>query len=183
MSLHTSFCPHCKVSFIPAPCNRKRQKFCNGTPECIKASHQKSQKKWLNKPENKDYFRSKENVARVREWRKSHPGYSRKRKPEAALQDNCIDIQPINQPVTAHLPIPQTSQSSFSTALQDFAIIQPAVLIGLISQLTSSTLQEDLAQTLRRMQQLGSDILNQPQSKGGHYAQTSSLSRTATRGP
>ena len=183
MSLHTSFCPHCKVSFIPAPCNRKRQKFCNGTPECIKASHQKSQKKWLNKPENKDYFRNKENVERVREWRKSHPGYSRKRKPEAALQDNCIDIQPINQPVTAHLPIPQTSQSSFSTALQDFAIIQPAVLIGLISQLTSSTLQEDLAQTLRRMQQLGSDILNQPQSKGGHYAQTSSLSRTATRGP
>ena len=183
MSLRTPFCLHCKVSFIPAPCNRKRQKFCNGTPECIKASHRKSQKKWLKRPENHDYFRNKENVERVREWRKLHPGYSRKRKPEAALQDDCIYIKPINQPVTAHLPIQQSSPSSFSTALQDFAIIQPAVLIGLIAQLTSSTLQEDLAQTLRRMQQLGSDILNQPQSKGGHYAQTSSLSRTATRGP
>jgi len=62
--------------------------------------NRKSQKKWLKKPENRDYFRSKENVERVREWRKSHPGYSRKRKPEATLQDDCIDIQPINQPVT-----------------------------------------------------------------------------------
>ena len=183
MSLHTPFCLHCKVSFIPAPCNRVRQKFCNGTPECIKASRRNSQKKWLNKPENHDYFRSIENVERVREWRKSHPGYSRKRKPEAALQDDCIDIQPINQPVTAHLPIPQPSQSPCPSALQDLAIIQHAVLIGLISQLTSSTLQEDIENAIRRMQELGSDILNQPQSKGGHYAQTSSLSRTATRGP
>jgi len=168
MSLRTPFCLHCKVSFIPAPCNRIRQKFCNGTPECIKASHRKSQKKWLKKPENNDYFRSKENVERVREWRKSHPGYSRKRKPEAALHDDCIDIQPVNQPVTVHLPTPQASQSSCPSALQDFAIIQPAVLIGLISHLTCSALQEDLVQTLRRMQQLGSDILNQPQFKGGH---------------
>jgi len=168
MSLRTPFCPHCKASFIPAFCNIKRQKFCNGTPECTKASHRKSQDKWLNKPENQDYFRSKENVERVREWRKSHPGYSRKRKPEAALQDDCIDIKSINQHVTALLPIVETSQSSFPSALQDFAIVQPAVFIGLISPLTCSALQDDLVQTLRRMQELGSDILNQPQFKGGH---------------
>jgi len=183
MSLRTLVCPHCKISFIPTPCNRSRQKYCNGTPECIKASHRTSQKIWLNKPENKDYFRNKENVERVREWRKSHPGYSRKRKSEAALQDDCIDIQFTNQPVTAHLPIVETSQPSFPSALQDFAIVQPAVLIGLISHLTCSALQDDLVQTLRRMQELGRDILNQTQFKGGHYAQTSSLSRTPAPGP
>ena len=161
MSLRTPFCPHCKVSFIPAACNRNRQKFCNGTPECIKASHRKSQKKWLHKPENHDYFRCKENVERVREWRKSHPGYSRKRKLKAVLQDDCIDTQPINQPVTEHLPPPQSSQLSCSPALQDFAIVQPAVLIGLIDHLTSSTLQDDIEKEMRRLILLGLEIQGQ----------------------
>jgi hypothetical protein len=45
-------------------------------------------------------------------------------------------------------------------ALQDALMIQPAVFIGLISKLTGYALQEDIARTTRRLQQLGNDILN-----------------------
>ena len=47
-------------------------------------------------------------------------------------------------------------------ALQDLLIVQPAVLVGLIAQLTGSALQDDIARAARRMQQLGNDILYPP---------------------
>jgi hypothetical protein len=62
-------CRHCGKYFIPDCRNVKRQKYC-GRPECLKASKRESQRRWLGKPENRDYFRSPENVKRVREWRK-----------------------------------------------------------------------------------------------------------------
>jgi hypothetical protein len=40
-----------------------------------------SQKRWLQKPENQDYFRGSQNVQRVQRWRKANPGYWR-RKPQ-----------------------------------------------------------------------------------------------------
>ncbi len=48
-------CAHCKQLFRPDPRNVKRQKYCS-QPECRKASKAASQKKWLEKPENQDYF-------------------------------------------------------------------------------------------------------------------------------
>jgi hypothetical protein len=44
-------------------------------------------------------------------------------------------------------------------ALQDAFFMQPAVLVGLIAQLTGLSLQDDIAMTARRLQQLGHDIL------------------------
>jgi len=57
-------------SITPKPYyrNATRQKYCNKA-ECKKASKAESQRKWLNKPENSDYFRSHENVERVQQWR------------------------------------------------------------------------------------------------------------------
>jgi hypothetical protein len=40
--------------------------------------------------------------------------------------------------------------------------MQPAVMVGLISQLTGFALQDDIARAARRMQQLGNDILYPP---------------------
>ena len=52
-------------------------------------------------------------------------------------------------------------------ALQDFLSVQPAVIIGLISNLIGSPLQDDIAKTLSRMQQSGQDILYQTRNEKG----------------
>ena len=150
-------CKHCKRLFLPDPRNANRQKYCS-KPECRKASKASSQKRWFQKPENQDYFRGPDNVERVRCWRKAHPGYWRRKQNNTphTLQD------PLNQQLTEN----NDNRDDFvSHALQDSLILQPAVFIGLIAQLTGYALQEDIAMAARRMQQLGNDILN-TQHKG-----------------
>jgi hypothetical protein len=158
-----SKCKNCHTFFHPDPRNAKRQKFC-GEPECRKASKKESQRKWLNKPENKDHFRGPENVERVRQWRAAHPGYWRRNKTKAkiALQDP-LTSQPAEK-------IEDTSKLH-EIALQDFLIAQPFVLLGLIANFTGSALQDDIDTSVRRLQQLGRDIaVHQINSnKGGHY--------------
>ena len=61
-------CRHCRWLFEPDHRNWKKQNYCRKTP-CKKASKKASQKKWLSKPENEDYFRSSDNVERVQKWR------------------------------------------------------------------------------------------------------------------
>jgi hypothetical protein len=124
------------------------------------ASKAASQKKWLMKPENKDHFRGPVNVQRVQEWRKQNPGYWKKSSnKKIALQD----------PLTAQHPGNNKDKYQFAAiALQDLLKIQQPVLIGLISNFIGSALQEDIAETLLRMQQSGQDILYcQPKEKGG----------------
>ena len=155
-------CKHCKDFFLPDYRNAGRQKFC-GKPECRKASKAESQRKWLQKPENRDYFKGPDNVQRVREWRKTHPGYRRRKKSctQNALQDTCPEND--NKKHTVN-PV------FVENALQDSCLSQPAVLIGLISQLTGFVLQDDIAMTIRSMQKSGRDILTNPNfCKGGHH--------------
>ena len=151
-------CRHCKRLFLPDYRNKARQFYCSKEP-CRKASKQASQKKWVCKPENKNYFKGPDHVARVREWRKKNPGYWKRPTPETALQDP-LNLQPLENKnnigqIHAH-------------ALQDLLIAQPPVIIGLISNLIGSPLQDDIAQTLLAMQQSGQDILClQPKTQGG----------------
>jgi len=123
-----------------------------------KASKASSQKRWLQKPENQDYFSGPDNVERVQRWRKAHPGYWRRKQKNTshALQD------PLNQQLTENN---DNKDDFMSHALQDSLTLQPTVLVGLIAQLTGYALQEDIAMAARRMQQLGNDILN-TQHKG-----------------
>jgi hypothetical protein len=52
--------------------------------------------------------------------------------------------------------------------LQDSFFMQPAVVVGLIAHFTGLSLQEDIAMTARRLQQLGRDILHRsPPDPGG----------------
>ena len=161
-------CKHCKRLFLPDPRNANRQKYCS-KPECRKASKASSQKRWLQKPENQDYFRGLDNVERVQLWRKAHPGYWRRKQKNTphALQD------PLNQQLTENI---DNRDDFMSHALQDSLTLQPAVLIGLIAQLTGYALQEDIAMAARRMQQLGNDILNTHHKGGSHGTKTSDLS-------
>jgi hypothetical protein len=62
-------------------------------------------------------------------------------------------------------------------ALQDSFFLQPTVLVGLIAQISGLALQEDIASMVRRLQQLGRDILDRsPHATGGSPdAQTPNL--------
>jgi len=155
-------CCNCKKFFIPDPRNIKRQKYCS-KPQCRKASKAASQKRWLAKAENQDYFSGPQNVKRVQLWREANPGYWRgKRKNNKdALQDP-LNPQPIEN---------NSDNIEFANdALQDFLIAQSPVLLGLIANFTGNTLQDNMVITLQRLQKLGQDIVtNLTHSKGGHY--------------
>jgi hypothetical protein len=155
-------CCNCKDLFIPDPRNAQRQKYCHKS-ECRKASKAASQRRWLQKPENQDYFSGPQNVKRVQLWREDNPGYWRgKRKiNKDALQD------PLNPQAIEN----KRNNVEFAhDALQDFLIAQPPVLLGLIANFTGNALQDDIAMTFQRLQKLGQDIVtNLTHSKGGHY--------------
>ena len=169
-------CKNCHPFFLPDLRNARHQEYCLKV-ECRSASKKASQRKWLNKPENQDYFCGPDNVKRVQQWRSIHPGYWRKKPAnKTALQDLLI-CQPAEKT--------EDSGKGESTALQDLLIAQPFVLLGLIANLTGTGLQDDIDFTLRRLQQLGRDVAHQYTtcSKGGLYGvKVSHLSQTRSPG-
>lgn len=175
MKRKTKFkCLHCKEFDVPDYRNRGRQDHCS-KPECRKASKARSQRRWNARPENENYFRGPENGRRVKQWRERHPGYWRNKKPASqdALQEAC-PAQPA-EPKGVESPVPPH-------ALQDLCLLQPAVLVGLISTMTGSTLQEDIARSARSFLARGHDILGTPPGAAffpSHENQTHSVSRTA----
>lgn len=160
-------CLCCKKIFHPDPRQKKRQRYC-AHPLCRKASKAASQKKWLGKPENKDYFSSSENVQRVQAWRARHPGYWR------------INKQPLTGTPLQDPSLVQVTDNSKQSAqlarhaLQDLKTLQVPVLVGIIAHLTGETLQDQIAMTVARLLTLGADILNNPtqpdtSSQGVHH--------------
>ena len=83
-------CLHCHELFLPDPRNQYHQRYCSKRV-CRRRSKTDSRRRWLQKPENQNYFRGPENSRRVKEWRKRHPGYWRKKPsaPDGPLQDFC----------------------------------------------------------------------------------------------
>lgn len=106
----------------------------------------------MGKPENENYFRGVENIERVRQWRKEHPGYWRRKKSgkEDALQDLCIEQDAGSK---------QVGNLSDPDALQHLCRGQPALLVGIISMMTGHGLQEDIAASARSFLTRGEDIL------------------------
>ena len=170
-------CPNCGVFFPPDPRNAERQRFCS-KPACRRASKSASQKRWLDKEENQDYFRGPANVLRVQQWRRDHPDYWRPKTTteEVPLQDplteKVLEPQPLKPPLPNH-------------ALQDLLFSQDIIILGLIAHLTGFALQDDIAMCTRRLQQLGTDILNglNPNQGGSHVAQVPHLSPPYPSGP
>jgi hypothetical protein len=169
-------CRNCRKLFRPDPRNATRQEYCRG-PECRRASKADSQKRWTEKPENRNYFCGPINIQRVQQWRKEHPGYWRRKSEKAgsALQETLNEQPSENTMDTADLP---------SGALQDILSTQHIVLLGLIANFTGSALQDDMAITVRRLLRLGQDVVNNStHSKGGqHGIETAHLSRRGPQG-
>jgi hypothetical protein len=149
-------------------------------PVCQKTSKAASQRQWLSRPENRDYFRGAENCERVRLWRLANPGYRRNKRPapKSVLQDSLIPQAVENQ--TVAIPAP-------SSVLQEILFVQPAMVVGLISVLTGYGLQEDIAASARSFLIRGEDILRMtPGSPSfqNHENQNTPVPRTlATRAP
>ena len=146
---HERNCLFCGDKYQPDARNKRHQKYCS-KPACRKASKAASHRAWLAKPENQNYFRSRENVARVQEWRATHPDYWRRSKEHGevtseepiALQDVCT-----NEMVDI-IEIPEPPKDVLKPALQDILMgnqqNQQAVLIGFIAHFMGSALQEDI---------------------------------------
>ncbi len=145
-------CRSCGELFRPDPRNLRHQRFCSKS-SCRRASKAESQRRWLAKPDNREYFRGPENVERVRAWRAARPGYWRRlsANTRSALQEHSLTQAADNN---------EQSASLTNSPLQELSHAQPLVLMGLIAQLTGATLQEDIAKASRRLQHLAHDIIN-----------------------
>lgn len=157
-------CLSCAEIFTPDARNARHQHYCTALP-CKAASKRASQAKWLAKPENQDYYRGPQAVARVQAWRKAHPGYSRRK----AAVARTVQSIPSNDPRAESVAEPlvcgpgsalsvQISCNAQAHPLQDLLDAQPIVLVGLIAHIWGSSLQDDIASALSRLIQLGQDI-------------------------
>ena len=139
-------CRHCGQLYEPDPRSSYHQRYCRQA-DCRKASKVASQARWLAHSKNPDYFRSPIHVQRVRDWRKAHPDYwRRRRKRGGTLQDH--------SPV--QVLVPQADKATLTVrTLQDVCVTHGLLLQGLIANLTGGALQEDIASATHRLIQLG----------------------------
>jgi hypothetical protein len=161
-------CLHCREFFIPCPNSRHTQRYC-AKSECRKASKAAAQTKWLNKPENRFYFRRPENVQRVQRWRERHPGYWRKRRSSRAnaLQDLAPTEVSQTQPITLNetglladdFSRREPSKAHSAGALQDLACVQVPLLAGVVSLLIGDALQDRFATFTRELVDRGKRVL------------------------
>ena len=167
-------CRCCGEFYSPDHRNLRHQSYCS-KPTCRKESKALSQRRWQQRPENQNYFRGPENRQRVKDWRKRNPGYWRKKKSSTQLP-----LQEVFQGQVAQNEelIPKKARD----ALQDLFSMQPAVVVGLISMMTGSALQEDIVSTVGVLVRKGRDILDmKPGSETTRPTdenQTTSLSAT-----
>ena len=171
-------CLCCGLFFLPDRRNRERQRYCSAA-DCAAASKAASQAAWLAQPENSSYFRDPSHVARVQAWRALHPGYGRGRHRAArALQDPLI-VQ-VDDFVEESANRGEPTAAPVVVALQDSWNTLPPALAGLIAHLFDLTLQEDMADTTRRLVQRGHDVIN---GSRGEDSQTTAAARAAAPDP
>ncbi len=148
-----SKCRHCGKVFSPDYRNRHHQLYCPD-PGCRRVSKTASQRRWLRQAQNRDYFQGPEQTRRVKQWRKSNPGYWKK-KPTIPQRTLAVKSQPREQ-VQKSCNVPNGS----AEPLQDVCLVQNPLFIGLISVIAGSTLQEDIAVAIRELQTQGRKILS-----------------------
>lgn len=176
-------CRNCGDLYVPDRRNKHHQRYCSRA-ECQKASHRRSQARWLARPENRDYHGHGSQVERVRAWRQAHPGYWRGK--AGALQDvfpsqvadnvgvacglsagsaatGGVSSVPVNTPQIASAQVfakitAGAPPEAEAAPLQDVCFAQDPVVVGLISILTGA-LQEDMAGAIAHLQSRGRAIL------------------------
>lgn len=178
-------CRHCKELFQAEARNRRHQRYCC-KEDCQRASKSASQRRWLNRAENRDYFRGALNVERVRQWRARNPGYWRRGQGKGSVSESTLQEVKVGQVAEKK----EESGSLIKLPLQDVISEQPLILIGLIANIMGTTLQEDIAFASKNLLRLGQDIVNgihgreaRPGCEGGDHAKTTYLPRTGEMCP
>lgn len=145
-------CQHCNELFRPDHRNGHHQRYCPATA-CRAASKVASQRRWLSRTANRNYHCGNDAVERVRQWRKAHPGYWRRKQPP--LQDVC-QSQPIeNENLSGDLA---AEISPKALPLQDLCLAKDPLFVGLMAHLTGA-LQDDIETQLLRFHSHGMTIL------------------------
>jgi hypothetical protein len=91
-------------------------------------------RRWRGRPENRKYWHGEDNAARARAWQKANPGYWKRRKKRGRVLQIVCGAQLDEQ------------QEDDSEVLQNVWRTQPPLLLGLISKITGTVLQHDMAQ-------------------------------------
>ena len=151
-------CAGCKTLYHPDPRTKYHQRYC-ASPTCRKASKAASQSKWHRKPENRNYFCGPDQVDRVQRYWRTHPRPARKKRSRASALQERIIAQPVGGQGDEFCLIP--------SALQDDFLLQPAVLLGVISSLTGSALQEEIVRNVRQFHTRGQMILGKMSGTSG----------------
>ena len=147
-----SKCRHCGKIFTPDYRNHYHQQYCPD-PDCRRTSKAVSQRRWLRQAKNRDYFHGPEQTQRVQEWRKSNPDYW-KQKPTVPPKTSANEPHTNDQAQKSC-----NAPTSLPGPLQDVCFTRSPLFIGLISAIAGSTLQEDIAATIRELQTQGRKIL------------------------
>ena len=136
----------------------ERHRYCCAAP-CRRASKSASQASWLAQSQNTQYFCDPVHVVRVRAWRACHPGYGKGRQRTAcALQDSLF--AQVHDSIEEYGNRTEAPAAPEVVALQDSINALPPALTGLIAHLFGVTLQDSIAATIRRLVQLGEDVIN-----------------------
>ena len=145
-------CRHCGRMFTPDHRNHGRQFYCSA-PGCRRASKFASQRRWSRKTQNLAHFRGEEEVRRVQEWRKAHPGYWKKKSPAS---NGAQVLAP--QAVKCRQESCNACGGCGGT-LQDVCLAKNPLFVGLLSAITGSTLQDDMARAIQDLIIQGRKIL------------------------
>jgi hypothetical protein len=126
-------CLCCLQLFARDPRLGHRQKYCS-EPACRAASKQSSQRRWLRKPDNQEYFRGEQHVDRVQSWRAQNPGYWQKPALIGAPLQEMIITQPDDR-----------VEKSGSLALQEMRPVQIPDPQEKSTSLRASPLQDSMS--------------------------------------
>jgi hypothetical protein len=125
-------CLSCQELFYPHPRTRTQQKYCS-KPQCRQASKEASQQRWLQKPENRDYFRGPQHVDRVRAWRKTRLDQE---------QNGPRSGRPLQETITGQRV--DHGGKSFALALQETIELQPLERVAESELRIAGTLQDSI---------------------------------------
>ncbi|MEN9404073.1 MAG: hypothetical protein RL091_2776 [Verrucomicrobiota bacterium] len=135
-------CAHCGRKFPVNPRLGKRHRYC-GYAECRRVAKAGSQQRWLNRPENSGYFKGPGNAMRVRLWRAANP----KRKGSNP------------QRVAQRFMTPRLSTALKACGVQDLNERQLALMLGMVSTLARTSVQEAIARKIRQLMFAGYAVL------------------------
>ena len=143
MSFSEHRCCICRNTFIPSKYSGVRQLVCPRA-ECRREAKKERQAKWVAR--NADYFLGPENVERVREWRRKNPDWRERKK--AGVGKSSPEAESCN-----------TAEPEMERLQDSVPEVQRAALVGFMSFVTGSMLQDEVQNLYGECLRRGSELL------------------------